>query len=370
MIVERSRTTRSIVSPTRAPGGASSASTSTSAADSSAGVTTSSRMPRAAAAAIASSASPDVSLPSESSTIRCCVPAGKIAAASRTAAPTSVAPATGADAGSDSSSSSDGRRSTSALAPKTTTPAVSPSGISRDRGARPVDEVLAGRVEHRGRCVEQEDDAQPIRRQREAHPRQRQDEARGQHEPDDERRDPPPARQRPRRRQPADDDDRHRPARPATARSGRLKLSGRLIARARRAAAGRRPNARARVRRVGRWKRIHSTASSARAARASGHHHSARVGWPRTAVVGRHAAHVDDALRVAGCHVGLVGAEQVHRGRAEQRLPSSSASSLTARTSRRPTASAPGIVSSASTRRLDHLDVAVPGSRRRRWSRR
>ena len=130
VIVERSRTTRSIVSPTRAPGGASSASTSTSAADSSAGVTASSRMPRAAAAAIASSASPDVSLPSESSTIRCCVPAGKIAAASRTAAPTSVAPATGAEAGSDSSSSSDGRRSTSALAPKTTTPAVSPSGIS------------------------------------------------------------------------------------------------------------------------------------------------------------------------------------------------------------------------------------------------
>ena len=80
---------------------------------------------------MASSASPDVSLPSESSTIRCWVPFGKIAAASRTAAATSVAPTTGSDAGSESSSSSDGRRSTSALPPKTTIPAVSPSGISR-----------------------------------------------------------------------------------------------------------------------------------------------------------------------------------------------------------------------------------------------
>ncbi len=125
-------------------------------------------------------------------------------------------------------------------------------GHLADRRPGPVHQVLSGCVEHRGRCVEQEDDAQPIRGQREAHPGQRQDEARRQHDPDGERRDPPSAWQGPRRRQPTDDhdgSDRH--GQPEPDRVG--EVQGQAHRARPPSGCGRRPNARARVRRVGRW---------------------------------------------------------------------------------------------------------------------
>ena len=120
------------------------------------------------------------------------------------------------------------------------------------RGACPVDELLARGVEHRGRCVEQEDDAEPIRRQRQAHPGQREDEARRQRHPNDERRDPPPGRKRPRGGHPADGDDR--PDRNRQPQPDRVREVDGEAHRARPpSGCGRRPNARNRVRRVGRW---------------------------------------------------------------------------------------------------------------------
>ena len=129
--VDRTRTDRSIVSPTRAPSGASTPSTSTSPYRSPEGSATSRWTPAAAAASTACWAAPAVSLPSERSTSRCWAPAGAMAVARRTAAPMSVAPTTGTDSGVASSAIPDGRRSTRALPPKTTTPAVSPCGMSR-----------------------------------------------------------------------------------------------------------------------------------------------------------------------------------------------------------------------------------------------
>ena len=179
-------------------------------------------MPRGAAAAIASSAWPEVSLPSDRRTSRCCVPAGKMAAAEP-------------DGGRDVGRADDRLRRRLGQLVELGGEAVDQRVRAEDDDAggiglrhlahrvpRPADELLAGGVEHRGGCVEQEDHAQPVGRQRQPRAGQRQHEAGDK----DERGSPSEAMRRPRgsvreAAQPADDDQRRPPGAAATARRDR-----------------------------------------------------------------------------------------------------------------------------------------------------
>ena len=120
----------SIDSPRRAVDGAVRRSTTTSSRPSRPVRTVSTWIPRAAASDASAWPEPVVSLPSESRTIRFWASSGNSAAASRSAAPTSVALLTGVDAIRSISASSDGSRSTSASPPNATMPATSSSFLA------------------------------------------------------------------------------------------------------------------------------------------------------------------------------------------------------------------------------------------------